>query len=153
MTVCVYCMLCELAVIVWTLEIQDHWILQWNFKKTLSYHRILQMSDNMVKLVAVVTVTEAVANVRAAPELPSCAEFSNSQITVVHKQHKARTQHTTTACQVPTSGVMLLLCQVVTAFNSAGPSRAKMLLDASTIRDIQSGCFKTRHLTFTPTLL
>ena len=38
------------------------------------------MSDNMVKLVAVVTVTEAVANVRAAPELPSCdSQIAKSQ--------------------------------------------------------------------------
>ena len=42
-------MLCELTVIVWTVEIQGHWIFQWNFKKTLSYHGILQMSDNIVK--------------------------------------------------------------------------------------------------------
>ena len=69
--------------------------------------------------------------------------FSNSQITTVHTKHKAHTQHATTACQVPTTS---LLCPVVTAFNSAGPSRAKMLLEAP----IQSGtytvCFKSRHL-------
>ena len=43
-------MLCELTVIVWTVEIQGHWIFQWNFKKTLSYHGILPMSDNYSKM-------------------------------------------------------------------------------------------------------
>ena len=131
-----------------------------------------QMSEfflqQKITLLFVATVTETEANVRTrCARTTKLCRFSNSQITAVHKQHEAHTLHTTTACLVPTSGVMLVgralpprlvystkhggrarptsvildLCQVVTAFNSAGPSRAKMLLDASTIRDIQSGCF------------
>ena len=57
----------------------------------------------------VVTVTETVANARAAPELPSCADsqIAKSQ-RYTHNTERTLSMHTITACQVPTSGLMLL---------------------------------------------
>ena len=66
-----------------------------------------------------------------------CRAFTFIKYFLMHEresytQHKAHTQHATTACQVPHNASAS--ASVVTAFNSAGPSRAKILLDAPTIR-------------------